>query len=119
MEIQNIQELHIKKFNGRIPLHGELFDVLKNEDLIFLHYQNNEAHIMTKTRYAAILQDIKKKSWHTERWFQRSREGTDQLRRLYACACSIAVNKTYMSLEGGERLKKKLLGQELIVKIFS
>jgi hypothetical protein len=62
MEIQNIQELHIKKFNGRIPLHGELFDVLKNEDLIFLHYQNNEAHIMSKTRYAAILQDIKKKS---------------------------------------------------------
>ncbi len=119
MEQQSIREISIKKFNGRIPITSDLFEVLKNEDVVFLYHRKNEVHIMNKIRYVELLQDTKKKSWHPDGWFDWTTEGRDYMRKLCACACSIAVNKRYMALEWGDRLKKKLLWQELKIKIFS
>lgn len=50
MEQQNMTEIAIKKFNGRIPITGTLFDVLKNEDLVLLRRKQEEVYIMKREK---------------------------------------------------------------------
>jgi len=59
METQNISEISIKKFTGRIPFKGELLQTLKNEEFVLVHRNKNEAHIMKKSRYEHILEEAK------------------------------------------------------------
>jgi hypothetical protein len=61
MEVQKHKDIFIEKFDGIIPLKKEIFEILKNEDLVFLHRRNNEVHVMKKTRYDSLLAKLKKK----------------------------------------------------------
>lgn len=62
METQKNPDICIKKFDGKIPLKGELLDVLKKEELVFVRWKKNEIHVMKKSRYLELLETKKAES---------------------------------------------------------